>query len=203
LLLLHLYNKIHPYKSYTSLGKGIEAGAKAVLDYLEDDTFNNIPLSTLPAGENGIQEYHINNYSAIYEQLSRFKDALEKEKPSHIQTIGGDCGLEIVPVSYLNMPLRTLLGEGESKMNPLLSSLIAPSQIHYVGLRDIDKAEQERLDKDTIYHPKQLNIEDLVSTLSRKRITHLYLHFDFDCLEPTEYPETYYQVPHYRKILKL
>ena len=207
------------------LGKGIEAGAKAVLDYLQDATFNNIPLSTLPAGENGIQEYHINNYPAIYEQLSRFKDILEKENPSQIQTIGGDCGLEIVPVSYLNkkypnlgviwfdahadinrpcdsascnfhgMPLRTLLGEGESKMNTLLSSFIAPSQIHYVGLRDIDKAEQERLDKDTIYHPRQLNIEDLMSTLSRKRITHLYLHFDFDCLEPTEYPETYYQVP--------
>ncbi len=207
------------------LGKGIEAGAKAVLDYLENPDFNEIALSHLPAGEKGIQEYHINNYPAIYEQLSRFKNVLKLEQPEIIQTIGGDCGLEIVPVSYLNhkypnlgviwfdahadinrpcdsascnfhgMPLRTLLGEGESKMNPLLHSFIQASQIHYVGLRDIDQAEQERLDKDSIYHPRRLDIEDLVSTLSRKHITHLYLHFDFDCLEPNEYPETYYQVP--------
>lgn len=27
-----------------------------------------------------------------------------------------------------------------------------------------------------------------------KKITHLYLHFDFDCLEPTDYNKTYYQV---------
>lgn len=207
------------------IGKGIEAGAKAVLNYLENPAFKKILLSTLPAGENGVQEYHINNYPAIYEQLSRFKNILEQEQPDTIQTIGGDCGLEIVPVSYLNkkypnlgviwfdahadinrpcdsascnfhgMPLRTLLGEGEPKMNPLLHSVIKPSQIHYVGLRDIDAAEQERLDKDHIYHPRKLDIEDLLSTLSRKRITHLYLHFDFDCLEPSEYPETYYQVP--------
>lgn len=207
------------------LGKGIEAGAKAVLDYLQNPDFREIPLSDLPAGAHGIQQYHINNYPAIYEQLARFKNILEQEQPQTIQTIGGDCGLEIVPVSYLNqkypnlgviwfdahadinrpcdsascnfhgMPLRTLLGEGEPNMNPLLHSVIKPSQIHYVGLRDIDQAEQERLDKDHIYHPRQLDIEHLVRMLSQKRITHLYLHFDFDCLEPQEYPETYYQVP--------
>ena len=208
------------------IGKGIESGAKAVLDYLDDPSFQNIPLSTLPAGKDGVQEYHINNYPAIYEQLARFKSILENKQPHTIQTIGGDCGLEIVPVSYLNkkyanlgviwfdahadinrpcdsascnfhgMPLRTLLGEGEPKMNPLLSSFITPSQIHYVGLRDIDAAEQQRLDKDTIYHPRTLDIDDLINTLTRKNITHLYIHFDLDCLEPTEYPQTYYNVPY-------
>lgn len=206
------------------LGEGIEAGAKAVLDYLEDNRFRYIPLSTIVAGKDGEQLYNINNFQAIYEQLSRFKGALEEQQPEHIQTIGGDCGLEIVPVSYLNkkyknlgviwfnahadinrpcdsascnfhgMPLRTLLGEGEEKMNPLLFSTIEASQIHYVGLRDIDRAEQERLDKDNIYHPKKVDIEDLVNTLSQKQITHLYLHFDFDCLEPKDYDKTYYCV---------
>ena len=206
------------------LGEGIEAGAKTVLDYLEDEHFRRIPLSNIDAGENGKQQYNINNFQAIYEQLSRFKGILEDEQPNHLQTIGGDCGLEIVPVSYLNkkyenlgviwfdahadinrpcdsascnfhgMPLRTVLGEGEEKMNPLLFSTIQASQIHYVGLRDIDPTEQERLDKDAIYHPRKLDIEDLVNTLSRKQITHLYLHFDFDCLEPNDYDKTYYRV---------
>ncbi len=98
------------------------------------------------------------------------------------------------------MPLRTLLGEGEQLMNPLLSSTINASQIHYVGLRDIDNAEQMRINDDTIYAPKKLNIPELTNTLKEKGITHLYLHFDFDCLEPSDYDKTYYKVPNGLKI---
>jgi len=207
------------------IGEGIEAGAKTVLDYLNNPDFKAIPLSTVPAGASGIQKHHINNYEAITEQLARFKKQLEEQHPKTLQTIGGDCGLEIVPVSYLNhtypnlgviwfdahadinrpcdsascnfhgMPLRTLLGEGEPEMNALLSSTIEQHQIHYVGLRDIDATEKIRLEEGNIYHPKRLDIQELLDPLSRKRITHLYLHFDFDCLEPTDYDKTYYQVP--------
>ena len=207
------------------IGDGIEAGAKAVLDYLDNLEFNAIPLSTVPAGADGVQKHHINNYEAITEQLSRFKKELEEQQPETLKTIGGDCGLEIVPVSYLNkkypnlgviwfdahadinkpcdsascnfhgMPLRTLLGEGEKEMAPLLASTITQDQIHYVGLRDIDAAEKIRLEEGNIYHPRTLHIQELLDTLSRKRITHLYLHFDFDCLEPTDYDKTYYKVP--------
>lgn len=206
-------------------GKNIELGAKAVLDYLDDEEFSHIPLSELQAGKNGRKRHDINNYDAITEQLSRFKEILEVKNPETIKTIGGDCGLEIVPVSFLNkkypnlgviwfdahadinrpcdsascnfhgMPLRTMLGEGEEKMSSLLSSTIEAPQIHYVGLRDIDSAEQERITKGNIYAPKELNIKELVETLSKKEITKLYLHFDFDCLEPTDYDKTYYQVP--------
>ena len=207
------------------IGEGIEAGAQAVLTYLNDTDFKAIPLSEIPAGEEGVQKHHINNYDAITEQLTRFKETLENQQPDMTQTIGGDCGLEIIPVSYLNhkypnlgviwfdahgdinrpcdssscnfhgMPLRTLLGEGAPEMDTLLSSTITQEQIHYIGLRDIDATEQIRLDEDNIYHPKTVDIEELLSTLSRKRITHLYIHFDFDCLEPTDYDKTYYKVP--------
>lgn len=206
-------------------GVNIEPGAKTVLDFLTDDDFIHIPLSNIAAGKKGKQKYNINNYDAIVDQLGRFKTHLEKENPETLQTIGGDCGLEIVPVSFLNkkypnlgviwfdahadinrpcdsascnfhgMPLRTLLGEGEEKMNKLLSSTIAASQIHYVGLRDIDATEQIRIDAGAIYAPKRLNVSDLIQTLQQKNITDLYLHFDFDCLEPADYNKTYYRVP--------
>jgi len=206
------------------IGTGIEAGAKTVLDYLNDPEFETIPLSTVPAGLLDKQQYKINNYEAITEQLGRFKSELQLRQPKTLKIIGGDCGLEIVPVSYLNklypnlgviwfdahadinkpcdsascnfhgMPLRTLLGEGEPKMNNLLSSTIDQSQIHYVGLRDIDATEKVRLEAGNIYHPRSLNIPDLVTTLKAKAISHLYLHFDFDCLEPEDYNKTYYQV---------
>ena len=211
-------------------GKNIEPGAKAVLENLNDDAFIAIPLSTIAAGKNGEKKYNINNYDAIVDQLTLFKETLEKENPKTLKIIGGDCGLEIVPVSYLNknhsnlgviwfdahadinrpcdsascnfhgMPLRTLLGEGEEHMHSLLFSTIKASQIHYVGLRDIDESEQIRIDKDDIYAPKKVHIPELVKTLKDKNITHLYLHFDFDCLEPSDYDKTYYQVPNGVKI---
>ncbi|WP_350285420.1 arginase family protein [uncultured Croceitalea sp.] len=206
-------------------GSIIESGAKTVLDYLNDEAFVHVPLSKEPAGKIGEQQYHINNYKAILEQLGRLKSVIEAANPNTIQTIGGDCGLEIVPVSYLNkkypnmgvvwfdahadinkpsdsgshnfhgMPLRTLLGEANSKMESLLSSTIFAAQIHYVGLRDIDEAEQQRITSGSIYAPQKTNIPELVQTLKQKQIEQLYLHFDFDCLEPSDYSKTYYQVP--------
>ena len=102
--------------------------------------------------------------------------------------------------NFHGMPLRTLLGEGEPRMEHLLSSTIEASQIHYLGLRDIDPAEKLRIDEGNIYAPAKANIEELVNILHQKDIQYLYLHFDFDCLEPSEYPETYYQVPKGLKI---
>ena len=206
-------------------GKNIEHGAKTVLDYVDNPEFIQVPLSDIIAGGNGKKKYDINNYEAITEQLYRLKKIIQETNPETIQTIGGDCGLEIIPVSFLNekypnlgviwfdahadinkacdsascnfhgMPLRTLLGEGVAQMNPLLFSTIQASQLHYVGVRDIDEAEKIRIEKDTIHAPRKTNIEELIHTLQSKSITHLYLHFDFDCLEPKDYNKTYYQVP--------
>lgn len=211
-------------------GKTIELGAKTVLEYLDDPEFINISLSKIPAGELGVQKFHINNYDALTEQLTRFKKEIDNLQPLSINTIGGDCGLEIVPVSYLNqkypnlgviwfdahadinrpcdspscnfhgMPLRTLLGEGEKQMDTLLFSKIKASQIHYVGLRDIDQTEKERIDAGPIYAPAKLNISELINTLTSKHITHIYLHFDFDCLDPEDYDKTYYKISNGLKI---
>lgn len=212
------------FPQWQGSGKGtsIEHGAKTVLDYFNDGSIVEIPLSTIPTGN---KEYNINNFNALVDQLSHLKDCIERDDPDKIQTIGGDCGLEIVPVSYLNkkypnlgviwfdahadinrpcdspscnfhgMPLRTLLGEGDPGMNNLLSSTIEASQIHYIGLRDIDEAEKIRIDQGNIYAPEESNVLQLVNILEEKSISHVYLHFDFDCLEPSEYDKTYYQVP--------
>ncbi|MDT0607150.1 arginase family protein [Croceitalea rosinachiae] len=214
------------FPQWQGSGKGtpIEPGAKAVLEYLKDESFVKVPLSKLPAGEKGKQRYHINNFDALFEQLKYLKKTIASSNPDTLKIIGGDCGLEIVPVSFLNkkysnfgviwfdahadinrpcdsascnfhgMPLRTLLGEGETRMHSLLSSTIDASQIHYIGLRDVDPAEQTRINEGNIYAPKETNIQELVQLLHKKNIEHLYLHFDFDCLEPTEYPQTYYNV---------
>ena len=205
-------------------GISIRHGAKTILEHLNDESISKVPLSPIPSGKEGNQEYPINNFNAILDQLSGLKDVIIRERPDQIQIIGGDCGLEIVPVSYLNkkysnlgiiwfdahadinkpydspshnfhgMPLRTLLGEGYPAMDNLMFSHIRDNQIHYVGLRDVDEAEQRFIDSANIFAQKRLDTANLVQTLHQKGITHLYLHFDFDCLEPTEYDQTYYQV---------
>ncbi|MGD1945359.1 MAG: arginase family protein [Croceivirga sp.] len=206
-------------------GTSIAKGAETILNYLKDDSIATVALSPIPSGKQGYSSHHINNYNAITEQLGRFKDLLSEKSPNQIQIIGGDCGLEIVPISYLNkkysslgviwfdahadintpidspsgnfhgMPLRTLLGEGEIGMESLLYSHIKNDQIHYLGLRDIDKKEQQRIEEGDIYATTDIQTKHLVNILLHKGITHLYLHFDFDCLNPSEFNKTYYQVP--------
>ncbi len=203
----------------SGLGISISEGAKTIFDYIKDNVIS-IPLSSRTLE----LEQNINGHSALLEQLRRFRDFLIKEQPKILNTIGGDCGLEIVPVSYLakeypnlgviwfdahadinlpeeslscnfhGMPLRTLLGEGNQELKQLLFTEINPSQIHYIGLRSIDSAEQERINKDHIYAPLTLNINHLVKTLKDKDITQLYIHFDVDCLDPTLYKNAYYNV---------
>ncbi len=211
-------------------GTAIQSGASAIRDYLGAQQFHELPLSEIPAGRDGKQRFAINNYDALTEQLLGFKTFLEETQPKSLEILGGDCGLEIVPVSYLNkiypklgiiwfdahgdintasdspsgnfhgMPLRTLLGEGVPAMDPLLFSTIQSAQIHYVGLRDLDEAEQLRLRRGNIYHSGKTNTPELIHTLKTKNIQYLYIHFDFDCLDPTAYNKTYYQVPNGIKI---
>lgn len=156
--------------------------------------------------------------------MSAFKQLLFEHNPKTIETIGGDCGLEIVPVSYLasryknfgviwfdahadinspeespshnfhGMPLSILLGQGNDVLQSILFEELIPSQIHYIGLRDIDVIEQKKIIDKNIYAPLTLNLGHLVATLMSKKIKNLYLHFDLDCLEPDSYDKTYYTV---------
>ncbi|RZN83053.1 MAG: arginase family protein [Winogradskyella sp.] len=200
-------------------GKSMKDGAKMVLKYLNREV-KTIPLSNKQL----VKIANINGQDALLEQLDAFKQELKDVKPKKINTIGGDCGLEIIPVSYLaskydnlgviwfdahadinlpeespshnfhGMPLRTLLGEGNNEFKSLLFKEINPSQIHYVGLRSIDKAEQARIEKDNIYAPLNSSPKNLIDTLNYKDITHLYIHFDVDCLDPKSYKNAYFNV---------
>ncbi|MDO1501023.1 arginase family protein [Winogradskyella maritima] len=200
-------------------GKSILDGAEMIKSTI-GGTIVGIPLSESPIDK----VTNINGFTAIYEQLSQFKTALKNAQPETVKTIGGDCGLEIVPVSYLaskyknlgviwfdahadinspsespshnfhGMPLRTLLGESDSKLEELLFSKLKPRQIHYIGLRDIDETEQARIAKDHIYAPLTTNINHLIETMDKKGIENIYIHFDVDCLDPKSYSKTYYCV---------
>ncbi|MBT8303370.1 MAG: arginase family protein [Bacteroidia bacterium] len=201
-------------------GKDIKIGAKTIKAFLNDPEILSIPLSKKKLEK----KHYINAHEALVEQLSSFRQILLQHKPKKLHTIGGDCGLEIIPVSYLSsiynnlgviwfdahadinlpkdssssnfhgMPLRTLLGEGNSTLRNLMFSELKPNQIHYLGLRDIDSAEQEKIVKEGIYAPLTMNVAHLTDRLKKNRVKYLYIHFDVDCLDPGSFDKSYFKI---------
>ncbi|MEM1002273.1 MAG: arginase family protein, partial [Bacteroidota bacterium] len=203
----------------SSTGQKMKTGAEVLIKYL-NRPFTEVALSNKAL----ITEYQINGYQAIFEQLSDFRANLKQRNPTSMRIVGGDCGLEIIPVSFLaskyenigviwfdahadfnipeespsgnfhGMPLRTLIGEGDEKMKSLLFKQISPSKIHYLGLRSVDQAEKIALKKYGVFSEFKPSIDKLVQTLKTKGIKNLYIHFDVDCLDPEAFCYSYYQV---------
>lgn len=159
----------------------------------------------------------IRNYSAIYNQTLRCRELLKVAQPEKIFTIGGDCGIELMPVSYLNkrydnlgiiwfdahadantpessvsknfhgMPLRQLCGAGDEDLGKLCFSTVDPKQVLYLGLRDVDAPEEAWIDKENIFKSPEAEISSILKILKARNIENLYIHFDVDTLDPKNY----------------
>ena len=44
----------------------------------------------------------IQNYDSLLSNLTSFNNLITENNPSSVFTLGGDCGLEVIPISYLN-----------------------------------------------------------------------------------------------------
>lgn len=200
----------------------ILVGAKVLKTLLSELDFIDIPLSN----KSLTTKNSIFAFDALLDQLGNFSTAIIDHKPHAIFTVGGDCGLEIVPVSYLNkiytdklaviwldahadlntpedspsknfhgMPLRTLLGHGDSTFDNMLFSHIRPDQLFYLGLRLPDPPEQSFINKNNIYYSSDIDKGEVISILKERGYTHLYVHIDLDALDPQVFSHTKYQVP--------
>ena len=108
----------------------------------------------------------------LLEQLASAAAILEQTKPTHLFTIGGDCGVDLAPASYLNahhnhlalvwldahgdlntptsspsgafhgMILRTLLGEGDADFLAEAFSSFSPEGVFLAGAREFDPPER-------------------------------------------------------------
>jgi arginase len=191
----------------------IEVGSHLLGEYFSDILDHEIQLIN--------DEYHIRNdvifQITIFEQLKRYRDILDKIKPENLTTIGGDCGIEIIPVSYLNnmyekmgilwldahadlntpdsspsktfhgMPLRLLFGDGDIDLKNLMYSTVKPKQLFYFGIRDIDVAEKDYIEENFIFHTQKISYDKLRTKLQACNIEHLYVHLDLDVIKPSEY----------------
>lgn len=126
---------LHPQWQGSGLVKGLEQGARVLSAFLDRPGTREIPLSSLPFDEvQDKQDYKIIAFRQIREQLSVFHNQLLPFSPERVYTIGGDCGIEVIPISYLNQlyagDMTVLWFDGHADLNSPASS---PSK-HFHGM---------------------------------------------------------------------
>jgi arginase len=92
------------------------------------------------------------------------------------------------------MPLRTLLGEGDSQMVKSMFSPLSPRQVFLAGAREFDPDEERYIQANQVrlFSPADLthNPQHLVDQVAGAGFHNLYVHLDFDVIDPTAFPYT-------------
>lgn len=154
----------------------------------------------------------------IIENTRRLRAHIHEEP---VYSLGGDCGSELAPVAVLNeryagnlqvvwfdahadlntpatspsanfhgMVLRTLCGDTVPSLKELVPVPVRISNVYLCGQRSVDPDERTYLQAQglTIYQPHHL--PDAVPTGAP-----VYLHVDYDVLDSSAYPESFYPTP--------
>lgn len=99
---------------------------------------------------------------------------------------------------FHGMPLRILLEDGhDAEIDKLCFSKLKPEQLLMLGIRDLDKAEEEYIAETNI---QSISTEDLIWTDPLDWISKLknnvYIHIDLDILDGEKYPYTLCRAEH-------
>jgi arginase len=149
----------------------IQLGAKCLREMLESHVRFETVLTQdkleLPISDD------VKGKSDLLEHLRSIRSMRELEQPENLFVLGGDCGISLLPITYLNsrskemavvwldahadintpasspskhfhgMVLRSALGSGDVDMLELAFTPITPDQVILVGVRDLDAPESE------------------------------------------------------------
>jgi len=96
---------------------------------------------------------------------------------------------------FHGMPVRTILGEGNTDLCQLAFPHLNPNQIFLVGTRDFDTSESDfvaQTDVQTL--PHDINPDELIERICRAGFSNVYIHFDLDVLDPNEFDDMIFHV---------
>ena len=99
---------------------------------------------------------------------------------------------------FHGMVLRTLLGEGPAELCGELKRFLVPKQIFLAGTRELDAPEAEYCagSEISITLPEEFSApQKLVKKIRRRGFKDLYLHLDFDVINPESFPNSLMQTP--------
>lgn len=92
-------NILFPQWQGSGRSKILHTGAKKIKNHFLNLPFREIQVQT---EKEPVIENSILGYQDILTQMNRCRSLIEKTRPGSILVIGGDCGVEPIPVSYLN-----------------------------------------------------------------------------------------------------
>ncbi len=99
--------------------------------------------------------------------------------------------------NFHGMPLRALLGNGDSKISDLMFSTLLPSQIVLIGQRNLDEPERKYIEENNVNQISieeiNTNIDHVINIIKTKNSNNIYIHIDLDVLDIKEFP--YVMVP--------
>ena len=120
-------------------------------------------------------------YSTISSSLHTYKDSL------HVVWIDAHTDIHTQSTSHSKnlhgMPVGHLMGFENHPIAKFDRTNLDPSQITYIGIRDIDDAESERMNLFNIYS----GLENLAERIKGKDV---YISLDMDSMDPTVFPCT-------------
>lgn len=169
-------NLIFPQWQGSGHSNALFYGSRALESLCRDISFQSIPV---PESERLEKEHQILGYSSILTQLGWAADRIRETGPRSILTLGGDCSVELAPISYLNqsgsvgliwldahpdlntpesspsghfhgMPLRALLGDTDQSIRERCFSTLLPDQVILAGIRDMDLPEKQFIQREKI-----------------------------------------------------
>jgi arginase len=76
----------------------LHEGAKELYQLLGDFPFEEVSVATSISEE----AHHIKGYENLLNHFQEAKKLIDQAAPEKIYTLGGDCGVDLAPVSYLN-----------------------------------------------------------------------------------------------------
>ncbi|WP_315819311.1 arginase family protein [Paraflavitalea speifideaquila] len=115
---------INPQWQGSGFTDDLKVGAETFISYFKDSETTIIPLSTKPLTT-------INNikcFEPILEQTKLFKEIISNSKLDKLSVIGGDCGIEVIPISYLNKIYQEDIGVIYIDAHADLNTRKAPKQ---------------------------------------------------------------------------
>lgn len=203
---------INPQWQGSGLTDELKIGAETFASYFSNYTTTMIPLS----GKDLKTIYNIKCFEPILEQTKFFKQIIAESNPEKISTIGGDCAIELIPISYLNKlyqeDICILYIDAHADLNTPESSpskafhgmplriLLGEGNEEFVGLL-FSKLRPEQicyvglrdLDEPESGYIKKHNITTIRDCQFEpvqnkiKNFKNVYIHLDLDVLDKSEY----------------
>ncbi len=91
--------------------------------------------------------------------------------------------------NFHGMPLRTILGEGDSTILRYVSHPIKPEQLYLIGVRELDEPESDYIQKNHLQIFELANEEKAVELANTLKDKNIYIHIDLDVIDPLEFPD--------------